>query len=149
MWKAQNIVLYTHSKYTYRILVSFFPTVKSISKPWLPQTRTKLLAKNEVTDIAKNYRPITCLNPMYKIYTSDYCYKSQTISPEQAAGRKGVWGCSEQLLINKTIMTEVRKKRGNLFIIWLDDKKAFDSVPHDWLIYTLKLIKVPLPLIRQ
>ena len=27
--------------------------------------------------------------------------------------------------------------------IWLDYKKAFDSVPHEWLIYALKLAKVP------
>ena len=39
-------------------------------------------------------------------------------------------------------MTEVRKKRRNLFTIWLDYKKAFDSVPHEWLIYALKLAKV-------
>ena len=35
--------------------------------PWLPRARTKLIAKNEITDIAKNYRPITCLNLMYKM----------------------------------------------------------------------------------
>ena len=38
--------------------------------PWLPQARRKLLTKNEITDIAKNYRPVACLNPMYKIYTT-------------------------------------------------------------------------------
>ena len=106
--------------------------------PWLLQARTKLFAKNEITDVAKSYRPIACLNLMYKIYTSflntflsDHCYKNQIISPEQAAGKKGVWGCTEQLLINKAIMTEVRKKRRNLFTIWLDYKKAFDSVLHE------------------
>ena len=26
--------------------------------PWLPRARTKLIAKNEITDVAKNYRPI-------------------------------------------------------------------------------------------
>ena len=75
---------------------------------------------------------------MYKIYTSflnrflsDHCYKNQVISPEQEAGKKAVWGSTEQLLINKAIMTEVRKKRRNLFTIWFDYKKAFDSVPHE------------------
>ena len=124
--------------------------------PWLPQARTKLLTKNEITDVAKNYRPIAWLNLMYKIYTSflntflsDHCYKNQIISPGQAAGKKGVWGCTEQLLINKAIMTEVRKKRRNLFTIWLDYKKAFDSVPHEWLIYALKLAKVPPQLVSS
>ena len=93
---------------------------------------------------------MTCLNLMYKICTSflntflsDHCYQNQIISPEQAAGKKGVWGCTEQLLINRAIMTEVRKKQHNLFTIWLDCKKAFDSLPHEWLIYALKLAKVP------
>ena len=92
---------------------------------------------------------------MYKIYASflntflsDHCYKNQIISPEQAAGKKGI-GCTEQQLINKAIMTEVRKKRRNLITIWLDYKKAFDSVPHEWLIYALKLAKVPPQLVSS
>ena len=32
--------------------------------PWLPQARTKLTAKNEITNITKNYRPMACLNLM-------------------------------------------------------------------------------------
>ena len=31
---------------------------------------TVLIPKNENTKIAKNYRPIACLNLMYKLYTS-------------------------------------------------------------------------------
>ena len=41
---------------------------------------------------------------------SDHCHKNLIISTEQAAGKKGFWGCTEQLLINKAIMAEVRKK---------------------------------------
>ena len=37
---------------------------------WLSLAETKLTPKNENTCIAKNYRPIACLNIMYKIYTS-------------------------------------------------------------------------------
>ena len=33
--------------------------------PWLPQARTKLLAKNDIISLAKKYRPIACLNLMY------------------------------------------------------------------------------------
>ena len=124
--------------------------------PWLSQARTKLIAKNEITNVAKNYRPIACLYLMYKMcisflntLLSYHCFKNQIISPEQGAGKKGVWGCTEQLLINKAIMTEVRKKRRNLFTIWLDYKKAFDSVLHEWLIYALKLANVPPQLVSS
>ena len=122
---------------------------------WLTLARTSLLPKNTETELAKNYRPIACLNFMYKIYTSclnsflyDRCHCHKIITTEQAAGKKGVWGCTEQLLINKSIMSEVRNKKRNLTTIWLDYKKAFDSVPHEWLIKPLHLAKLPEDLIR-
>ena len=76
------------------------------------------------------------------------CNQNNIITPEQAAGKKGVWGCTEQLLINKAVMSEVKKKRRNLFTIWLDYRKAFDSVPHEWLIYALQLAKLSKQLIN-
>ena len=62
---------------------------------------------------------------------------------EQAGGKPGSWGCTDQLLINKMILDEVKKNRRNLYMMWFDYKKAFDSVPHDWIIKALKLAKVP------
>ena len=58
-----------------------------------------------------------------------------------------VWGTTEQLLLNKSILKEVRNKKRNLYTVWLDYRKAFDSVPHEWLLYALKLAKVPKKLI--
>ena len=91
----------------------------------------------------------------YKIYTSclnifltDHCDINNIITSEQAAGKKGVWGCVEQLLLNKAVMLEVKKKRRNIFTVWLDYKKAFDSVPHEWLLCALQLAKVPTQLIE-
>ena len=52
------------------------------------------------------------------------------------------WRCTEQLLINKSILTEVRRKKCNLLTVWLDYRKAFDSIPHDWIIKALQLAKV-------
>ena len=87
---------------------------------------------------------------MYKLYPgclnsfiSDYVYKNNIITQEQAAGKRGVWGTLEQLRINKNIMKEVKRVRRNLTTIWLDYRKAVDSIPHSWLIKSLKLAKVP------
>ena len=33
--------------------------------------------------------------------------------------------------------------RRNLVTVWLDYKKAFDSIPHDWLLEALRLAKIP------
>ena len=42
----------------------------------------------------------------------------------------------------------MRNKKRNLTIIWLDYKKAFDLYPHEWLIKSLHLAKLPEKLIR-
>ena len=70
---------------------------------------------------------------MYKIYTSclisflyDHCHHHKMIISEPVAGRKGIWGCTEHLLINKSIMPEFGNKKRNLVTLWLEYKKAFD-----------------------
>ena len=41
------------------------------------------------------------------------------------------------------IYDEAASKRRNLVTVWLNCKKAFDSIPHGWLIKSLELAKVP------
>ena len=71
------------------------------------------VSKNTTTISVINRTPP---NPMVhrcssrQLLLSDHCHKNLIISPEQAAGKKGVWCCTEQLYINKAIMAEVRKK---------------------------------------
>ena len=36
----------------------------------------------------------------------------------------------------------------NLYTVWLDYQKAFDSVPYSWMINALKLAKVPAVIIK-
>ena len=104
---------------------------------------------------ANNYGPIACLNIVNKLYTScvniflqNHCEVNEIITSEQAGGKRGVWGCTEQLPIDNSILSEIRKKR-NLPTFWLDYRKAFDSVPHDWIIKALQLAKVAKNLIES
>ena len=76
-------------------------------------------------------------------YLLNHCETNNIITPEQAGGKKKVWSTTEQLLLNKSILKEVKNKKRNLYTVWLDYRKAFDSVPHEWLLYALKLAKVP------
>ena len=82
---------------------------------WLSTAKTTLLPKNTDTHIAKNYRPIALLNMMYKIYTScinmflkDHVLHKNIITNEQTERKKGIWGTTEQLLIDKSIPKEVK-----------------------------------------
>ena len=46
------------------------------------------------------------------------------------------------------ILDEVKRNRRTLWMMWFDYKKAFDSVPHDWIIKAMQLAKVPHEIIR-
>ena len=104
---------------------------------WLAQAKTVLLPKNEQSQEAKNYRPIACLKVMYKLYMSclnsflcNHCERNNIITPQQASGKKKVWGTTEQLLLNKSVLKKVRNKKSNRYTVWLYYHKAFNSVPH-------------------
>jgi hypothetical protein len=63
---------------------------------------------------------------------------------------KESFGCKEQLinLINTVIMEQTRKNNRNIYTAFIDYKKAYDSVPHSWLIKILKIYKINLDLIN-
>ena len=45
-------------------------------------------------------------------------------------------------MINNAILENQRKKRKNLSTVWIDYKKAFDSVPHSWVLQCLNMYKI-------
>jgi Reverse transcriptase (RNA-dependent DNA polymerase) len=125
-------------------------SAKSAIPEWLATSRTILIPKNRETHLPNNYRPIACQNTIYKAYTSilneflqDHCASNNILAIEQAGGRKGSWGCTDHLLINKMVLDEVRTHKRNLFCMWFDYKKAYDSVSHQWMSESLRLAKVP------
>jgi len=107
---------------------------------WLTEGTTYLLSKSEDTKTPNNYRPITCLTITYKILTSIITERMYTflehnsILPQEQKGcKRNSYGCKDQLLINKMILENCKKKNRNLSTAWIDYRKAFDSVPHDWI----------------
>ena len=138
----------THSQLT-KLITGLYEEDSRVPD-WLATGKTILIPKTEDTRSTKNLRPIACHNITYKIYTGilnkfleNHCINNDIITLEQAGGKKESWGCTDQLLINKMILDEVKKHRRNLFVMWLDYKKAFDSVPHNWMVKALELAKVP------
>ena len=64
-------------------------------------------------------------------------------TPEQARDKQRSWVCTNQLLINKMILDELKLHCRDLLIIWFGYKKTFDSAPHNWILQALELAHVP------
>ena len=64
------------------------------------------------------------------------------MTSEQRGGKKNCYGCKDQLMINNVILENCKKKKKNLSTAWIDYKKAFDSVPHSWILACLRMYKI-------
>ena len=53
---------------------------------------------------------------------------------EQKGCRKGSRRTKDQLLIDKAILKNCRRRLTNLSMAWIDYKKAYDMVPHSWIL---------------
>ena len=113
---------------------------------WFTKGRTTLLPKSQDTTLPKNFRLITCLNVVYKLWTScltqvlmSHCVVNNVLHPAQKGCARGQLGCVDHLLLNSRIWHQVKSKNRSLAVAWLDYKKAYDSVPHNWIIQCLKM----------
>ena len=59
---------------------------------------------------------------------------------EQKGCRKGSRGTKDQLLIDKAILKNCRRRLTNLSMAWIDYKKAYDMVPHSWILKCLEMV---------
>ena len=64
------------------------------------------------------------------------------MTPEQRGGKKDCYGCKDQLMINNAILENCKKRKMNLSTAWMDYKKAFDSVPHSWILKCLQMYMI-------
>jgi hypothetical protein len=64
------------------------------------------------------------------------------IPKEQKGCRRGTKGCKDQLLISKAILQECKRRKKKLSLAWFYYQKAFDRVPHSWIIKSLELIAI-------
>lgn len=119
---------------------------------WLLDGRTTLIHKQiegNCSHNPSNYRPITCLSNIWKLISGiindkiyDHLIRTKLFPEEQMGCKKNVLGTKDQLLLNKAIMEDAVTNQRNLAMVWIDYQKAYDSVPHQWLVKTLELLKV-------
>ena len=117
---------------------------------WMTTGKTFLCLKDPAKGNAvENFRPITCLPLMWKLMTgiiSENLYsflESEGSLPEEQKGcRKNSRGTKDQLLIDKAILKDCKRRHTNLAMAWIDYKKAYDMVPHSWIVECMDLFGV-------
>ena len=98
---------------------------------WLSTGKTILLMKNKKAGaILSNHRPITCLCTTFKLMTAiiadaiqNHLYKYNLIPEEQKGNRRNSRG-TDQLLIDKIILRNSRRRKTNLHVAWIDYKNS-------------------------
>ena len=117
---------------------------------WLTKGRTVLIQKDKAKEnIASNYRPITCLPLVWKLLTCiladeiyDYLEKKILLPEEQKGCRQRCKGTGVLLFIDKMILRDVRMRKKDPAVAWIDYKKAYDMVLHSWIVECLVMVGV-------
>ena len=117
---------------------------------WMVKGRTVLIQKDPAKGkVAKNYRPIACLPLMWKLLTGifadkvyDHLHVNSLLPDEQKGCRRQSRGTKDQLLIDREVLRDAKRKKRHLSMAWIDYQKAYDMLPHSWILETLGLIKV-------
>ena len=58
---------------------------------------------------------------------------------EQKGCKRGSRGTKDQLLIDKTVLRDCKKRSTNQSMTWIDNKKAYNFVPHSWINECMKM----------
>ena len=114
--------------------------------PTFTTGRTVLIQKDKQKgQAASNYRPITCLSTIWKTLTGIITEKmyshlehNNLIPTAQKGCVRQTRATKDQLIIDKEVLTDAKKGNRNLSMCWIDFQKAFDMVPHSWLIKMLQ-----------
>ena len=116
---------------------------------WFAEGKTSLLPKAGEFS-SEDQRPITCLNNMYKWFTScmlkpmnQHLDKYALIEGEQRGAKVGCSGTIDNLLIDRTVCEDNKRNKRNLSMAWIDVKKAYDSVDHKWLVEMMVVHRFP------
>ena len=121
----------------------------NIPKPLL-QGKTILLQKKQTSEFdPNNYRPITCLSNVWKTLSCclsnkiyDHLTKNKILPNEQKGCIRQTLGTIDQLLIDKAVTKYAKEKKVNQHVAWVDFRKAYDSLSHEWTFKCLHMFGV-------
>ena len=108
---------------------------------WIVTGKTLLCVKElEKGNAVASFRPITCLLLLWKLLMGilaeelyEHLEQANMLPWEQKGCRKGSRGTKDQLLIDKMIVKNCKKRLASLAVAWIDYRKAYNMVPHSWI----------------
>ena len=117
---------------------------------WMTYGKTVLCLKDpEKGNAVDNYRPISCLPLMWKLLTGtlanemyEFLDKNNIFPEEQKGCKRKSRGTKDQLLIDKAILKDCKVRKTNLGMAWIDYRKAFDMVPHSWILECMSMFGI-------
>ena len=149
VWPKQLTALHQHLLNAYNQatenpenLPDWFPTTQTYL---MPRTKTQRTPKT-IDQLPANQHPTRCSRPKEATPISQrmiYYLKNREV-----VSRKNSYGCKDQLLINKMIIEDCKKKKKNLSMTWIDYRKAYDSVLQSWILQTLQMYRFNKKLIK-
>ena len=108
---------------------------------WMTKGRTALVQKDKGKGyVASNYSPITCLPILWKLLTGiineslyNYLEETNTIHHQQKGCRRKCRSTKDQLMIDKMVMMNSKRRKTNLSMAWID------MIPYLWLTKCLEV----------
>ena len=68
--------------------------------------------------------------------------ENDLLPEEQKSCRRNSRGTKDQLLIDKAVMKNCRRRKVGLSMIWIDYRKTYDVVPHSWIKKSMEMCGV-------
>ena len=107
--------------------------------------------RKKASSWVKNQRPITCLNNLYTWFTScllapmdQHLEHHGLMEGQQRGAKSGCFGTMDNLLIDRAVMLDCQRGKRNLSMAWIDVRKAYDSVDHNWLCAMTAVHRLPI-----
>ncbi|CAI2357316.1 unnamed protein product [Caenorhabditis sp. 36 PRJEB53466] len=132
----------------HRILTPLYNECKEhrkIPSHW-KEAETILLYKGGDESKPENWRPISLMPTIYKLYSSLWNRRIRSVKGVMSKCQRGFQereGCNESIGILRTAIDVAKGRKKNLSVAWLDLTNAFGSVPHELIEHTLEKYGFP------
>ena len=101
------------------------------------KSKTILLYKKGDANNNRSWRPISLTLTLYRAamcHLSNVLQRIKFLCPQQKGFRRGIDGASEHINVVDQLMTRAKINRRSMYIMTLDFKNAFGSVPHEMIL---------------